>query len=269
VSDTEPADDAAAGKPPTPSPERDRSPQGKRRTRGASEQQVAEIVVAWLEAAGADVYQEVEVSGGVADIVARQQAEIWIVEVKTSLSLALIAQGMERRRLAHRVFIAAPYTKNQRDVMPLLSELGIGLLEVRVGDPGWETQRYAFEPKVRAVVDSRRWNRRPVELAKRLRPEHKTHAKAGAIGAGGRWTPFRDTCEQLARMVRREPGITLKAAIDGIAHHYASKSSARTHLAQLIGKGVVAGVEIRRSHGTHGAVELHPTEPPPRAAEGA
>lgn len=231
-----------------------------------TEQQLAEVVVAWLEAAGADVYQEVEVSGGVADIVARQGAELWIVEVKTSLSLALIAQGMERRRLAHRVFIAAPHTKNQRDVVPMLSELGIGLLEVRLGDPGWETQRYSFEPKVRAVVDSRRWNTRPVALAAKLRPEHKTHAKAGAVGAGGRWTPFRDTCEQLARMVAREPGISLKAAIEGIAHHYASKSSARSHLAQLIERGVVAGVELRRSHG---AVELHPRNTPPNAAEGA
>lgn len=65
-----------------------------------TEQQVAEIVVAWLESLGADVYQEVECGTGVADIVARIGAELWIVEVKTSLSLALLCQAMERRRLA-------------------------------------------------------------------------------------------------------------------------------------------------------------------------
>lgn len=223
-----------------------------------SEQQVAEIVVAWLEAAGADVYQEVEVSGGVADIVARVAAELWIVEVKTSLSLALIAQGMERRRLAHRVYLAAPRSRNLRDVGPVVEALGIGLLEVTPGDAGWETSRYDYgQPRVRVAIESRRWNSRPVDLATRLRPEHKTHAKAGAVGAGGRWTPFRETCSLLARLVERQPGITLKEAIDSIKHHYSSKSSARTHLAQLIERGVVAGVEIRCSRGS---IELHPKE---------
>lgn len=226
-----------------------------------TEQQVAEIVVAYLEHAGADVYQEVEVSGGVADIVARFRAEIWIVEVKTSLSLALLAQGMDRRRLAHRVYLAAPQTKSIREVGPMCEELGLGILEVKPGDPGWETSSYAgYAPRVRVVVESRRWNSRPVALAADLKPEHKTHAKAGAIGAGGRWTPFRETCELLARIVQRQPGIALKEAIDGMKHHYASKGSARAHLAELIGKGVVAGVVQRRSHGLHGPITLWPAE---------
>lgn len=224
-----------------------------------TEQQVAELVVAYLEHTGADVYQEVEVSGGVADIVARVRAELWIVEVKTSLSLALIAQGMERRRLAHRVYLAAPHTKNLRDVGPIVEALGIGLLEVTPGDAGWETSRYDYgQPRVRVAIESRRWNSRPVDLATRLRPEHKTHAKAGAIGAGGRWTPFRETCSLLARLVERQPGITLKEAIDTIKHHYSSKSSARTHLADFIQRGIVEGVELRRSHETHGALHLYP-----------
>ena len=224
-----------------------------------TEQAVAELVVAYLEHAGADVYQEVEVSGGVADIVARVRAELWIVEVKTSLSLALIAQGMERRRLAHRVYLAAPHTKNLREVSPLCEELGLGLLDVREGDEGWEASRYDYgHPRVRVAVESRRWNSRPVSLAAALRPEHKTHAKAGAIGAGGRWTPFRETCSLLARLVARQPGITLKEAIDSIPHHYSSKSSARTHLADFIQRGIVEGVELRRSHETHGALQLYP-----------
>lgn len=224
-----------------------------------TEQAVAELVVAYLEHAGADVYQEVEVSGGVADIVARVRAELWIVEVKTSLSLALIAQGMERRRLAHRVYLAAPHTKNLREVSPLCEELGLGLLDVREGDAGWEASRYDYgHPRVRVAVESRRWNSRPVSLAAALRPEHKTHAKAGAIGAGGRWTPFRETCSLLARLVERQPGITLKEAIDSIKHHYSSKSSARIHLADFIQRGIVEGVELRRSHETHGALHLYP-----------
>lgn len=211
----------------------------------ASEQSVAELVVAWLEKLGADVYQEVTVRGGVADIVAKVHAEVWIVEVKTSLSLALLVQAYERRRLCHRVYIAAPYSRNVRDVAEICKALGIGLLVVKQGDYGWEESRYEYcHPKVEQEADSRRWNRRPVELASKLQPEHKTHAKAGAIGAGGRWTPFRNTCEQLARVVRSTPGIKLKDAIAEIRHHYASNSGARASLATWVREGAVSGVRI-------------------------
>lgn len=219
-----------------------------------SEQQVAELVVAYLEAYGADVYQEVELPGGVADIVARVRAELWIVEVKTSLSLALVAQAMERRRYAHRVFVAAPYSRTMREVEPILRETGIRLLDVATADcTGWG------EARVKERVSSTRHNRRPVALAKKLQPEHKTHAKAGAVGAGGRWTPFRRTCEQLARIVKSEPGITLKAAIARVDHHYSSTSSAVGSLADWAINGRVEGVRADRSHGTHGKLVLFPT----------
>lgn len=210
-----------------------------------NEQSVAELVVAWLEKMGADVYQEVTVRGGVADIVARVHAEVWIVEVKTSLSLALLVQAYERRRLCHRVYVAAPYSRNVRDVAEICKALGIGLLVVKQGHHGWEESRYEYcHPKVEQETDSRRWNKRPVELASKLQPEHKTHAKAGAIGAGGRWTPFRDTCEQLARVVRSTPGIKIKDAIAKIRHHYASNSGARASLTTWVREGAVAGVRI-------------------------
>lgn len=220
-----------------------------------SEQQVAELVISWLEAHGADVYQEVEVSGGVADIVARVRAELWIIEVKTSMSLSLVAQAMERRRLAHRVFVAAPYSRSMREIEPILRETGIGLLDVATADcTAWG------EPRVRERVRSARHNRRPVALAAKLQPEHKTHAKAGAVGAGGRWTPFRRTCEQLARVVKAEPGITLKAAIAKVDHHYSSTSSAVGSLADWAIKGRVDGVRADRSHGTNGKLVLFPVD---------
>lgn len=222
-----------------------------------SEQKLGEIVVAYLEALGADVYQEVEVADGVADIVARVGAELWIVEVKTSLSLALITQALDRRRLAHKVFVAAPYTRARGIVADMLQELGIGLLDVAPAREGVMVCGFDIgQPAVRIIVDSRRWNRRPVELAAALRPEHKTHAKAGAIGAGGRWTPFRDTCEQLARVVASKPGIPLKDAIGEIRHHYRSTSSARTSLAHWVQRGKVPGVRLEPGH----PPRLHPAD---------
>lgn len=203
-----------------------------------SEQQLAKVLVAHLQTLGADVYEEVEVSGGVADIVARVGAELWIIEVKASLSWALLAQGRERRRLAHRVYVAAPYSRNLRDFAGLCEEMGVGLFLIRPGAQ-WDP------PTVREEVASRRWNTRPVDLAAKLRPEHKTHAKAGAASAAGRWTPFRSTCEALLDVVSRQPGIKLKAAIEGIRHHYRSVSSARSSLATWIREGKVPGVQMR------------------------
>lgn len=212
------------------------------------ETELGEVVVAHLLALGAEVYQEVDVPGGVADIVARLRPELWIVELKTSLSLALICQAMDRRRHAHRVVIAAPYTRNLHEVAPLCTELGIGVWTIHPASPGCDAGGGCGNAFVREHVRGRRWNSRPVDLAGRLTEEHKTHAKAGSAGAitgGGRWTPFRNTCERLAEKVAARPGITLKAAIEDIAHHYSSAASARSSLAMWIKEGKVPGVELR------------------------
>lgn len=102
--------------------------------RPATEAELAAVVITWLEALGAEVWQEVECGTGVADIVARLGAELWIIETKLSLSLALLVQACERRREAHRVYCAAPYTRTMREFGMLCEELGVGLLDVRVGE---------------------------------------------------------------------------------------------------------------------------------------
>src|SRR5262245_58406416 len=90
-----------------------------------TEQSVAALVVEHLESIGADVYQEVVVPGGVADIVARVVAEIWIVEVKTGWSLELLEQCLGRKRQAHRVFAATVSGRNFREHAALAEALGI------------------------------------------------------------------------------------------------------------------------------------------------
>jgi hypothetical protein len=213
-----------------------------------SEADLAAIVVAWLEALGCDVYQEVACAGGVADIVSKRGPELTIIETKVSWSLALIMQALDRRRSAHRVYIAAPHSRNTRDVRFLCREIGVGLLEVHIGSD----DRYD-QPSVDELEPSRRWNRRPVTLASKLRPEHKTHARAGTNG--GRWTPFRGTCEELARVVRETPGITLKTLVDQVRHHYKTPSSARGSIAHWISAGKVPGVRFDSSDGL-----FYPTE---------
>lgn len=209
-----------------------------------TEADLAAVVVAWLQDSGATVFQEVECPGGVADIVARVGPELWIIETKLRLSLALLVQAMDRRRLAHRVYCAGPYTRTLRDFAGLCREVGVGLLEVRVGTAEYPTdQRWNPDhASVKEAAPARRWNSRPVALAASLRPEHQTHAAAGTNG--GRWTPFRDTCEQLRALVEREPGVSLRDAVASIRDHYSSKAAARSSLATWIAANKVPGVLI-------------------------
>jgi len=200
-----------------------------------TEADLAAVVVAWLQDSGAAVYQEVEVAGGVADIVARVGPELWIIETKLSLSLALLVQAMGRRRHAHRAYCAVPYTRTLRDFASVCREVGVGLLEVSAGD-----ERDC--PRVKEAMPAPRWNTRPVALATKLRPEHQTHAAAGTNG--GRWTPFRDTCEQLRAIVERNPGVPLGDAVSSIRDHYSSKAAARSSLAAWAAAGRVPGVMI-------------------------
>ncbi len=205
-----------------------------------SEADLAAVVVSWLSAAGYDLYQEVELSaGGIrADIVARRGPELTIVETKTATSLAVLYQAMERRRFAHRVYVAVPSYRARDAFSDLCRELGIGLYAVKIGsNDTWDADRVA------EVVASRRWASKPLALASRLRPEHKTSALAGSQ-TGGHWSRWRDTCAQLARVVAAEPGITLKDAMALTRHHYSSGRSALSAMASHIREGRVVGIRF-------------------------
>lgn len=206
-----------------------------------TEAQVAAVVVGWLEARGYDVYQEVELrAGGIrADIVARRGPELTIVETKTSASIALLYQVMERRRFAHRIYVAVPV--RAREMVDVCKELGIGVLRVHIGpeyEQSWNPDRCEEE------CDSRRWNSRPLKLASRLVPEHKTACAAGSP-TGGHWSRWRDTCAQLARVVAAQPGVGLKDAIQQTKHHYSSGRVAISTMATHIREGQLPGVELR------------------------
>lgn len=206
-----------------------------------TEAEHAADVVRALEEAGHDVYQEVELyqQGPRADIVAVVGHEVWIIETKTSMSLALIEQAFERRRFAHRVYVSVPRVTRSA----ICKELGIGVLELRLRERYVDTRwTSCWQPEV--IVESRRWNTRPVKLRELLRPGHKTHARAGAQ-TGGHWTAFRSTCEQIGDIARRAPGTPLKTAIAAIDHHYRSPAGARSSLARWIVDGKVPGVELR------------------------
>lgn len=213
-----------------------------------TESTIAALVVAWLEAAGHDVYQEVTVIGGVADIVTlAPDGDVWIVETKMGWSLDLLEQCCERRHCANRVFAAIQSTKT--DHRAIFSELGIGVLSVDArgpvrglhGDTGY----------VRVRSNATHLDGVHVEKTRTaLCAGHKTHAKAGAPSAAGRFTTFRGTTEALTAHVASNPdGVSLKDAVASIKHHYSSPSGARANLAEHIRAGRIPGVTIREVDG--------------------
>lgn len=213
-----------------------------------NERSVAERVVAWLRDMQWDVYQEVQVrsSGGRADIVATHGSLVWVVEVKMNLCIRVMEQAYRWKWCAHYVSIAVPpLTPKQRCrtamVKPfaerILRDYGIGLFIVSTAD-----RAYSFDHPCSTRLGPALHRKADADyLRSSLHEEQKTWTAAGN-SHGEYYSPFRATCKQVALHVKHNPGCTLKELIDGINHHYASDTSARSALVQWIRGGVVPGV---------------------------
>ncbi len=100
------------------------------------ESELYEPVKAYLEAQGYDVKAEI----GDCDVMAVRGAEPpVIVELKTSFSLQLVMQGVQRQTMFDHVYLAVPVSSEKgwklryRDIRALCRRLGFGLLAVRTG----------------------------------------------------------------------------------------------------------------------------------------
>ncbi len=92
-------------------------------------------VKSFLESQGYTVKAEVNAC----DVVALRGNEApLIVELKTSFSLALVLQGIERQRLSDNVYLAVPpfagRGARRKEAVALCRRLGLGLLAVRPGE---------------------------------------------------------------------------------------------------------------------------------------
>jgi hypothetical protein len=94
-------------------------------------------IKAFLEGQGYEVKAEV----AAADVVAcRKGEDPLIVELKTSFSLALIHQGIERQKITDAVYVAVPrktgkaFRATLKSMKTLCRRLGLGLLTVRMKD---------------------------------------------------------------------------------------------------------------------------------------
>ncbi|MEX1235351.1 MAG: DUF2161 family putative PD-(D/E)XK-type phosphodiesterase [Roseovarius sp.] len=111
----------------------------------AAETDLYPPVKAWLIARAYDVKGEV----GPADVVARKEGELLIVELKLGFSLVLLQQAVARQALCDAVYVAVPRWKGKagwkafKGNIGLCKRLGIGVLSV---GPDGTVQLHA-EPK--------------------------------------------------------------------------------------------------------------------------
>jgi len=209
-----------------------------------TEAELAKPLIPWLEAQHWTVYQEVQCSmyGAVADIVALQGNLSWVIEVKRSLTFALIEQATQWHGRARFVSVAVPSpktrAKGRRIAENLLEQMGIGL--ILIGDENWREPNQVIGPALRRRLYE------GLAIAKFCTEQHKTWAEAGTAGSD-HWTPFQQTARDVCRYVGEHPGCSLKELVDGIDHHYNRDATARSCLARWLREGVIKGVRVEQA----------------------
>jgi hypothetical protein len=241
-----------------------------------AEVDVAAPVVAWLCAGGWDVYQEVRNGKGgerSCDIVATRGPLVWVVEAKVRLNVEVLEQAQWWRQYAHYASVAVPY--HYLHLGPAFNHIvrawGLGVIGVRPPEALYGGS--AIDKLVDNTHYPPRLHRQgcAVHLRRWLCEEQKTFLAAGSPCGGG-WTPFKETCRNLAQVVRAHPGCTLREAIGGrvptltdigfagIKHHYRTEATAISSLRTWIQEGKVPGVRLVPEGR---ALRLYPCEGPP------
>ena len=205
-----------------------------------TEAELARLVCQHFREAHHEVYQEVQLrtGGPRADIVTTLGPVVWVIEVKKSLSLSVLAQVMHWRGFAHRVSVAIPRPKNRSRGRSYAERCmrrdGIGMIQVSSFD-------------VLHALDAALFRKPPLVglLRKNLCEEHKWYAEAGNAACKF-WSPFKRTRNALLDIAVKQPGIKFKQALDQLDHHYATDKSARASLWYYIDTGVIDEVELRR-----------------------
>lgn len=154
-------------------------------------------VKAFLEAQGYTVKAEV----GAADVMAcRGEDPPLIVELKTSLNLSLILQGVARQGLFDHVYLAVPqppkWTHRYRDLTALLRRLGLGLLTVRAGQVEPHLDPAPYQPR-----------KATTKAARLLKEFHKRQGDPNIGGTTGikRMTAYRQDAIRLAEALSATP----------------------------------------------------------------
>jgi hypothetical protein len=169
----------------------------------------------------------VESFGHRADVVAVKDGLVWVFECKLSLNLEVLSQAFRWVGRAHLVSVCTPVKKMKYHTEDLALDFfrskGVGWLTVNMAAAndkyaGWSGFCTQAEPrKNRAAHD------RAVKLREALHVDMNNYV-AGSNGAYS--TPYKRAMDEADRVIKNNPGISLRDLADKVSHHYSSKASA-------------------------------------------
>ncbi len=208
------------------------------------ETEIAKPLIRWLEAQLWDVYQEVQIEWGgrIADIVGVRKGIVWVLELKTSLTASVVEQALYWRYNSHYASVVTPPryrgAKGRWVLEDYMRWKGLGWAVASSDTCGGKR----YHDNVTEHIAPKLHRKAHVErLRESLDEAHKTFAEAGSSN-GKRWTPFQATAKEVRRLVKENPGCTLKFLVENCKHHYATAASFKSAIPKYIMSEVIDGV---------------------------
>jgi hypothetical protein len=195
-------------------------------------------VKSWLEEHEYEVYSEVcpeLYTWKRADVVALKDGTAAIVELKTSLTLDLVAQGAAWQEKANCIYLAVPMRKRiNHQVDRLLERLGLGLLEVSLEWDIWVRETVEPEFRPNAEID---WRRAVTEA-------HKAGPPGGRAG-GGYVTEYKLMIARVRQFVERHPeGVSIDVILQNCPTYYRHPKRSLINALQKIEKSWCDSFEV-------------------------
>ena len=169
-----------------------------------------EPVKGWLEERGYEVYPEVTFGYGAnrADIVAIHDKKIiTVVEMKTALSLELIAQAVAWKGYAHYRYVAVPKPQDFNwYALNLLEREGIGLITVNFKGYGITVDPQSSAYHATRYPQPQLDRRINTKFLDSVSPLHQTIGIEGGHNGGGYLTPYKKTIMGVREYLERRLG---------------------------------------------------------------
>lgn len=204
------------------------------------ETELAQVIVEWLNNKQYEVFQEVQIDNRVADIVAKKNDQLWIIECKTSLNLLLLEQVHNWITYSDYVSVAVPvsktYTRSNTFAKRILREFKIGCLELKKDK---YNKKYIIRETIDPIIHSDPIRKQYIKLHE----EQKWYQEAGSSN-GGHFTDFKGTIDKLYNLAKDNPGIELKQALKEINHHYKNDNNAFFCIKKYIDQNIIKKIKL-------------------------
>jgi len=216
-----------------------------------TETELGELVIKWLKETHTkwEVFEEIRPSkypgSPIADIaLINSQSEIWVIELKRSLSLEVIRQAYEWQVDYRSIATWQPKRPSKKTGFwygYIKHNMGIGTILV---NDVTGSVREVREPSHKYVGITSYPKKHFIEIMRSGKTEG--FGKAGSKD-GGHWTPYKESMKAVRGYVQNNPGCGVGDIVRDLGKlHYASAHSARTNLVKNLNELEGDWCEIRR-----------------------